>query len=65
MLVKNCYVDIIVNFIIEKEGKEYLVIVFLKVVFLFFEKDIFEFKIDIDFFIEELLFLECKDFYLL
>lgn len=44
MLVKNCYVDITVNFTIEKEGKEYSVTAFPKVVSLFLEKDIFEFK---------------------
>lgn len=64
MLVKNCYVDITVNFTIEKEGKEYLVTAFPKVVSLFLEKDIFEFKIDIDSLIEELLLLEHKDFHL-
>lgn len=64
MLVKNCYVDITVNFTIEKEGKEYSVTAFPKVVSLFLEKDIFEFKNDTDSLIEELLLLEHIHFHL-
>ena len=64
MLVKNCYVDMTVNFTIEKEGKEYSVTAFPKVVSLFLEKDIFEYKNDTDTLIEELLLLEDIDFHL-
>lgn len=62
MLVKNCYIDVTVNFTVEKDGKEYSMTAFPKVMSLFLEKDIFNYKNDTDTLIEGLLLLENIDF---
>lgn len=64
MLVKNCYVDITVNFTVEKDGNEYSMTAFPKVMTSFLQKDIFDYKNDTDMLIEELLLLEHMDFQL-
>lgn len=64
MLVKNCYIDITVNFNVEKDGKEYSITAFPRVISSFLDKDIFNYKDDTDNLIEELLLLENIDFQL-
>ena len=64
MLMKNCYVEMTVNFNLEKDGKDYSVTAFPKAVSSFMEKDIFSFKEDTDTLIEELLLLASVDFQL-
>ena len=62
--MKNCYVEMTVNFNLEKDGKDYSVTAFPKAVCSFMEKDIFSFKEDTDTLIEELLLLVSVDFQL-
>ncbi|KAL9976002.1 hypothetical protein ACROYT_G013231 [Oculina patagonica] len=62
MLLKNCYVDMIVSLTLEKDGKEYLLIAFSKAIVTFLNEDIFSYKDNTEPLETKLLLLEgpCK-----
>ena len=62
MLLKNCYIDMNINFHLEKQDQHYSVTVFPKVVSNFLGEDIFNYKDNIDTLTEKLLLLENVDF---
>ena len=64
MLVKNCYLDMNVNFQLQKEEKTMSVTAFGRVLAAFLNEDVYEYRDDVDNLIEKLLMLESTDFYL-
>ena len=62
MLLKNCYIEMNINFHLEKQDQHYSVTAFPKIVGKFLGEDIFNFKDTIDELTEKLLELENADF---
>ena len=62
MLVKNCYLDMNVNFQLQKEEKTFSVTAFGRVLAAFLNKNVNEYRNDVDTLIEKLLMLESTDF---
>ena len=64
MLVKNCYLDMNVNFQLDSDNNRVSVTAFPKVITAFLNEDIYSYRDDTDGLIEKLLLLECVDFHL-
>ena len=64
MLVKNCYLDMNVNFQLDSDNNSVSVTAFPKVITAFLNEDIYSYRDDTDGLIEKLLLLECVDFHL-
>ena len=62
MLLKNCFIEMNINFHLEKQDQHYSVTVFPKIVGKFLGEDIFKYKDTIDELTEKLLELENVDF---
>ena len=62
MLLKNCYIEMNINFHLEKQDQHYSVTAFPKIVGKFLGEDIFKYKDTIDELTEKLLELENVDF---
>jgi len=62
MLLKNCYIEMNINFHLEKQDHRYSVTAFPKIVGKFLGEDIFNYKDTIDELTEKLLELENVDF---
>ena len=64
MLVKNCYLDMNVNFQLQKEENMLCVTAFGRVLAAFLNEDVHEYRNDIDKLTEKLLMLESTDFHI-
>ena len=64
MLLENAYVDMNINFHLQRGDKTYSVTAFYKVISSFLGEDIYRYKEDNDPLIEKLLLLKNVDFYL-
>ena len=62
MLLKNCYIEMNINFHLEKQDQHFSVTAFPKIVENFLQEDIFQYKDNIDNLTEKLLLLENVDF---
>ena len=62
MLLKNCYIEMNINFHLEKQDQHFLVTAFPKIVGNFLQEDILQYKDNIDDLTEKLLLLENVDF---
>jgi len=62
MLLKNCYIEMNINFHLEKHNQHFSVTAFPKIVVNFLQEDILQYKDNIDDLTEKLLLLENVDF---
>ena len=62
MLLKNCYIEMNINFHLEKQDQHFSVTAFPKIVGNFLQEDILQYKDNIDDLTEKLLLLENVDF---
>ena len=62
MLLKNCYIEMNINFHLEKQDQHFSVTAFPKIVGNFLQEDIMQYKDNIDNLTEKLLLLENVDF---
>jgi len=62
MLLKECYIEININFHLEKHNQHFSVTAFPKIVWNFLQEDILQYKDNIDDLTEKLLLLENVDF---
>ena len=61
ILLKNCYIEMNINFHLEKQEQHFSMRAFPKIMGNFLQKDILQYKDDIDDFTEKLLLLENVD----
>ena len=64
MLLKNCYIEMNINFHLEKQEQQFSETAFPKIVGNFLQEDILQYKDNIDDLTEKLLLLENVDFQL-